>query len=428
MVVFIQKGSAYEIKRRACVLPFKCMKFRATIHKEGVPDVVQVIEAPSRFAVYDQVQKEGGTVVELTEGAGRSRLRKILSLTIGRGVKNTEIIQMTKNLSAMIRAGLSLERSLSVIERQTRNKRLKKVAAGLAGSIRKGSSFHDALSAYPRVFPPLFIAMARAGEESGSLADALTVVGTQMEHSEGIVRKIKGAMIYPSIVISAVLIVGILMLIYVVPTLTNTFEQLHVAVPFATQVIVGISDFMIAHVFIVFAALAIVIVGGITFFRSHAGGTVAIAVSLRLPVIGTLVRETYSARAARTLSSLLAAGVPVLNALSITREVVHAHVFAKVIQEAEVRVKKGEPLSAPFAEHTKLYPILMGEMLAVGEETGRVADMLKQIAEFYEESVSEKTKDLSTIIEPLLILFIGACVGIFAVSMIQPIYSLSSAF
>ncbi len=174
--------------------------------------------------------------------------------------------------------------------------------------------------------------------------------------------------------------------------------------------------------------LVALVMGGAVFVRSRTGSRIVLAGALHVPVVKELVRETYAARAARTLSSLLSSGVPVLEALAITRDVVHADVFANVVAEAEERVKKGELLSAAFAEHTKLYPILMSDMLAVGEETGKVAEMLKQIAEFYEEDVSEKTKDLSTIIEPVLMLLIGTFVGIFAVSMIAPIYSLSSAF
>jgi type IV pilus assembly protein PilC len=154
---------------------------------------------------------------------------------------------------------------------------------------------------------------------------------------------------------------------------------------------------------------------------------VVLKVALHLPVVQELVRETYTARAARTLSSLLSAGVPVLEALAIAKEVVHARMFALVIEEAEISVRKGGLLSAAFSEHTNLYPILMSDMLAVGEETGKVTDMLKQIAELYEEDVGEKTKDLSTIIEPVLMLVIGAAVGVFAVAIISPIYQLSSA-
>ena len=404
------------------------MKYRITIRKGGVPDEKRVVEADTRFAVYEQIQKEGGTVTELTESTGSFKLPPWLFISIGTTVSRDEIIRMAKNLSAMLSAGLSLSRALSVIERQSSNKNLKSIAVGLSESVKKGSSFHEALALYPSIFPKIFAAMARAGEESGSLSESLTVVALQMERSEELVRKIRGAMIYPIIVIIAVIIVGILMLIYVVPTLTSTFNQLGVEVPLATRVIVGMSNFMVSNVTVVLAAIIALIVGGAAFVRSRLGGRIIIAIALHLPVIGELVRETYAARTSRTLSSLHSSSVPVLDALSITKEVVHAEVFAEVVGEAEVHVRKGELLSQAFATHTNLYPILMSDMLTVGEETGKVAEMLKQIAEFYEQDVAQKTKDLSTIIEPVLMLFIGIVVGIFAVSMIAPIYSLSSAF
>jgi type IV pilus assembly protein PilC len=403
------------------------MKFRITVRKEGAPDQARVIEAPSRFAVYDQIQKEGGMVIELQESKDTFKISAWLNISFGTGVKRSEIIRTAKNLSAMLSAGLSISRALSVIERQSSNKRLKSVVTSLSESIKKGSSFHEALTLYPKVFPEIFVAMVLAGEESGSLAESLSVVALQMERSEELIRKIRGAMIYPIIVVTAVVIVGILMLIYVVPTLTSTFTQLGVHIPLATRIIVALSNFMVTHIILVLTVLVIFVTGGILFVRSRLGNRVVLACALHLPVIRELVRETYTARASRTLSSLLSAGVPVLEALSITKEVVHAEVFAKVVQEAEEHVKKGELLSTSFTENTKLYPILMSDMLAVGEETGKVAEMLKQIAEFYEQNVAEKTKDLSTIIEPVLMLFIGAFVGVFAVAMIAPIYQLSSA-
>ncbi|HUX80888.1 MAG TPA: type II secretion system F family protein [Candidatus Paceibacterota bacterium] len=404
------------------------MKFRATIRKEGVPDEIRTLEAVSRFAVYEQIQKEEGTIVKLVETGGGLVLPSWLFVSFGTGIKHSEVSRLAKNIAAMLGAGLSLARALSVTERQSNNKHLKTLVSGLSESIKKGSSFHEALAGYPKVFSGLFIAMARAGEESGSLAGSLSTVGTQMERSDELVRKIRGAMIYPAIVISAVLIVGILMLIYVVPTLTSTFTQLGVQVPLATRIIVALSNFLVGNIPLVLGLLIVMVVGGTAFVRSKRGSNIILAISLHLPVINELIRETYAARAARTLSSLLASGVPVLEALSITKEVVQANAFAQVIDEAETHVRKGELLSASFAAHTKLYPILMSDMLAVGEETGNVTEMLKQVAEFYEADVAEKTKDLSTIIEPVLMLIIGAGVGVFAVAMIAPIYSLSSAF
>lgn len=404
------------------------MKFLVTIRKEGGAEQERTIEAPTRFAVYDQMQKEEGTVVRLTEVGSAFHIPSWLFITIGTGIKRMEIVRLARNLAAMLGAGLSLSRALSVMGRQSSNKNLNAIIAGISESIKGGASFHESLAAYPNVFSELFVAMARAGEESGSLTDSLTTVGLQMERSEELVRKVRGAMIYPSIVITAIFIVGILMLIYVVPTLTKTFTELHVKLPLATRIIVMVSDALAQNATFVLIGVAMLIAGGVTFVRSKRGGNIILFCSLYTPVIGELVRETYTARAARTLSSLLFSGVPVLESLSITKEVVNAPIFARVLEEAEVRVRKGELLSAAFADNPKLYPLLMSDMLAVGEETGKVTDMLKQIAEFYEADVGEKTKDLSTIIEPVLMLVIGTVVGIFAVSMIAPIYSLSSAF
>jgi type IV pilus assembly protein PilC len=179
-------------------------------------------------------------------------------------------------------------------------------------------------------------------------------------------------------------------------------------------------------VIIVFTMLVVAIGLLMLFTRSKFGGNLILMFSLHIPIIGNLVRETMSARVARALSSLLSSGVEMLTAIAIAEEVVGDNPFGKVVRDAGVRVKKGEPLSAPFMEKTKLYPVLVGDMIAVGEETGRVSDMLGQVAEYYEADVEEGTKDLSTVVEPMLMLVIGAAVGVFAVSMISPIYSLSS--
>ncbi len=403
------------------------MKYNVTIHKEGVENTKKVIEAPSRFAVYEKVEKDGGTIVALMESKKGLHMPRWTSITIGTGIKQTEIITLARNLSAMLNAGLSLSRALSVLERQSKNKFYKRLITKLEEAIKKGSSFSDALAANPKIFSSLFIAMARAGEESGSLSGSLTIVAQQMERMHALIRKVRGAMIYPAVVVTAIIIVAILMLMFVVPTLTKTFASLGVALPLSTRIIVAISDFLVAYTVWVLPLFIAFFSALIMFVRSKTGGSMILWLALRTPVIGELVRETYSARAARTMSSLLMSGVPVLSALDITKDVVHAKVFANVIDEAKVYVKKGEPLSKAFIENNKYYPVFMGDMLAVGEETGGVAEMLKQVAEFYEEDVSEKTKDLSTVIEPILILIIGVFVGVFAVSMIGPIYSISSA-
>ncbi len=399
------------------------MKF-SVVAKNAEGEIKRVIDAPSRFAVYEQMEKEGATVLSVEEGGG-SALPKWTQISFGTGVKIEEKITFTKNLAAMISAGLTLTRALSVIERQSKNKFMKKIVIDLEEEVKKGSSFHEALARHRKVFSELFIAMTKAGEESGTLAESLAVVARQMDKAHTLQKKVKGAMIYPAIILTAIVIIGVLMMMFVVPTLSNTFKELNVDLPAATKAIITVSDFMAANVVLVLVLLA-AFFGGIVFFaKSKPGSKLILMAALRMPVIGELVRETMSARAARSLSSLLSSGVEMLSALKIAGEVTGDNAFGKVLQEAEERVRKGDPLSAPFIEHSKLYPVFVGDMIAVGEETGKVADMLGQVAQYYETDVEERTKDLSTIIEPILMLFIGGAVGIFAMAMITPIYSLS---
>jgi type IV pilus assembly protein PilC len=402
------------------------MKFTVTLKKEDGTQEKRVVVAPSRFEVYAQIEKEASTVISLTEGVGGFTLPAWLNINLTTGVKTEERITFTKNLSAMLAAGLTLSRALSVIQRQAGSKGLKEIVTDLEARVKKGDAFNEALASHPKVFSPLFIAMTKAGEESGTLADSLKVVAKQMDRSFTLEKKIKGAMIYPCIILFAVGVIGILMMIYVVPTLSSTFKDLGAKLPQATLTVIAISDFMSSHVIVVFAGLIGGVLAFISFTKTKIGGNIILAVALSLPVIGTLVRETYSARAARAISSLLASGVEMLSAIAITEEIVGDNRFGKIVNESGVRVKKGEALSSAYVEHPKLYPVFFGEMIAVGEETGQVAGMLGQVAEYYENDVEEGTKDLSTIIEPMLMLFIGAFVGVFAVTMISPIYSLSS--
>ena len=403
------------------------MKFRVSLKGQNGVEETRIIEATSRFAVYGEIAKENATVLTIDESrmSGFS-LGKLMAFNIGNGIKIEERITLTKNLSAMLTAGLTLSRALSVIERQSRNKNLKKIITDLEEEVKKGTEFHEALMRHSAVFSKLFISMTKAGEESGTLADALKVVARQMDRSYSLEKKIKGAMIYPGIILSAIIIIGVLMLMYVVPTLSSTFKSLNVALPLATRIIIDASDFMAHNVLLVFFILAVFFGCIYAFTHSKIGRKVVLAVSMQLPIIGTLVRETFAARAARSLASLLSSGVEMLSAVEIAAEVVGENVFGKVIVEAGERVRKGEALSAAFADHPKLYPFFIADMIAVGEETGKVAEMLSQVAEYYETDVEEQTKDLSTIIEPLLMLFIGGAVGVFAIAMITPIYSLSS--
>ncbi len=397
--------------------------------REGA-SVTETVEAADRYAVYEVARQNEHTVSSVSEVSSFSFERFLNVEKINAflsKVKSDELVTLTRNLSSMIKAGLPLTRALSVIERQTKNYRLKEVMKGIREDINKGKQFNDALAAYPKVFSDLYVAMVRAGEEGGQLSDALGTLSIQMERTSSLKKKIKGAMIYPSIVIVVMAIIGVLMMIYVVPSITTTFTKMDVELPMTTQILIGTSDFMSHHSILVLAGLIGGIFGFLSFLRTRIGKRVFHIFITRIPVIGTIVKEVNAARTARSLSSLLKAGVDVINSIKITEDVVQNVYYKDILHEAAERVERGTALSEIFIERTKFYPVLVGEMIAVGEETGQISHMLEEMAVFYENEIDQKTKDLSTIIEPILMVVIGSTVGFFALAMIAPIYSISDS-
>jgi len=389
-----------------------------------------VIEALDRFAVYKQVRKEGRTIVSVTEvgggGAGFSRFLSMEHINVLMGkVKIKDKIMLTKNMAAMISAGLTLSRAIDVMQKQTKNVKLKDILQKINGDIKKGDTFSSALAKFPKEFSQLFVSMVRAGEESGSLAESLTVVGDQMDKAYLLKKKVKGAMMYPAIVISAMIIIGILMMIYVVPTLTATFSDLGAELPASTKAIIAVSDFLVANTIMAFGLLFGLVISFVYGIRTKRGSRMFEWTILHMPLIKNLVKEFNAARTARTFSSLITSGVDIVSALTITKDVVQNSYFKDVLEKVEKEIQKGAPISKVFIENEGLYPVLFSEMIAVGEETGKLSAMLNDVANFYEREVDQKTKDMSTIIEPFLMITIGAGVGFFAISMISPIYSLS---
>ena len=387
------------------------------------------VEAVDRFDVYRIVRKEGRNIISVKEekegfSFSLSSLSKLNEM-IGT-VKLSDKIIFTRNMAAMIDAGLTISRALTVMQRQMKNPIFKRTLKQIDDYIRSGSSFSDALRKFPKIFSPLFVAMVHAGEEGGVLGDSLRTIAQQMDRAYTLKKNIRGALIYPTIVIIAMVIIGILMLLYVVPTLSSTFEELGADLPGTTQAVVSISNFIIEHTLLTLGLMALAFGSFVYALHTRIGRRIFEAFILHLPIIKGLVHETNAARTTRTLSSLLVSGVEVIAALKITREVVQNSYYKDVIKLAEKEIEKGGPISKVFLEHDKLYPALVGEIIAVGEETGKLSEMLMQIATFYEDEVAQKTKDMSTIIEPFLMLIIGAGVGFFAMAMIAPIYSLSN--
>ncbi len=341
----------------------------------------------------------------------------------GSGVSLSQKIIFTNNLSGMLSAGLPLTRALLILEKQSSSKIFNDIMYSLVEDINKGNTLSDGMNKYPKVFSTIFVSMVRSGEESGSLPSSLSEIGLNLKKTYDLNRKIKGALTYPAVILSAMILIGILMMIYVVPTLTQTFKDTGAELPKSTQFIIWVSDTLSQHT--LFFLISCISLGAIIvlLFRLKIVRRYFDLFLLHIPIIGKIVKETNTARTARTLSSLLSSGVSLSKALSITEEVLQNFYFKKIINESIVSIEKGVTLSTSFKNNTKLYPVMMGEMVEVGEETGNLSKMLLDIANFYENEVDDKTKNLSTIIEPALMVVIGGAVGFFAVSMIQPMYS-----
>lgn len=400
------------------------MRFSYTAKTRDGSIYTDIFEGLNKSELFSNIHAKGDILIsheEVSSGALDDFLNKIKE-TLTR-IRTIDKIVFARNLGNMLEAGLSLTRAIHVMENQTKNKKLKQTFTTLNTDISSGKTFHEALGGFPKVFPSIFISMVKAGEESGNLAESLKTIALQMEKPYQLHKKIKGAMIYPAVIVTVMILIGLILMITVVPKLTETFKDVGTELPKSTQLVIWVSDMLKNHIILFGFGVIVFAIVCIRFFKSAFGKKIADAMSTRIPVIGTIVMESNSAKTARTLSSLIGSGVDLLQSVRITQEVLGNDRYKKVLQETEEAVEKGKPLATIFITHEDLYPSFVSEMISVGEETGKLSSMLQGVAVFYENEVEQKTKDLSTIVEPILMVCVGAAVGFFAVAMITPMYS-----
>lgn len=400
------------------------MLFKVKVKNSTGESIEKQMEVADRSALFQEIKKDGYSSILSIEEVGQKNKFEIhfLNNLVGR-VSMHQKIMFAKNFGAMLKAGLSVSRSLEIILKQTKNKKLRKIVETTIEDVSKGKALHDSLASFPDVWGPLFVSMVRVGEESGRLSESLLGVGMQMEETYLITKKVKGAMIYPAIILGVMCTVGALLLIFVVPSLVKTFEDLKVDLPLTTRGVIALSNFLSHHYI---ASLLIIIATIFAFslcFKNKKFRRFFDLVTLKTPLIGNIVKEVNVARISRTLSSLLASGVDVVFAMEITAEVVQNSYYKEVLLETKANIQKGTSISSILEKHEWLYPPFITEMISVGEETGQLSQMLAEGALYYENEVSQKTKDMSTVIEPFLMVIIGIAVGFFAVSMITPMYT-----
>ncbi len=354
---------------------------------------------------------------------GKEKKKIEFSINFGK-VSLVEKLMMTKNLQVMVSSGVSLPRALEVLILQTKNKYFKKILTEIKEDVIKGMALSVAVAKYPKIFPEIYHSMLRVGEKTGKIEEMLGILALQLERHYQLKSKVKGAMVYPAVIITTMILIGIVMLVKVVPQLSQTFIELGIELPAMTRFVIGLGNIFIEYwylVILIFAGLPFLI---LALARTKQGKIGLDRLFLRLPILSGLLKKINCAYSSLALSAMIKGGVPIVTALEISSGAVSNTYFKQALRVSAKKVQKGEKLSTAMSVFPNLYPQLFLQMLQIGEETGETSNMLAKLADFFEEQVNNATKNMSAVIEPLLLLIIGGVVGFFAISMIQPIYSI----
>jgi len=380
------------------------------------------MEAPSRSAVLARLR--GMQISPIPDKIKEKSSIFDINITFG-GIPTRDLVVFTRQLSTMIDAGLPLVRSLEVIREQQPNAAFKVIIGKVKEDVEGGSSFADALEKHPKAFDSLFANLARAGEAAGVLDVVLQRLATYLEKMDGIKRRIKGAMIYPAVVISVAVIVLAVIMIFVVPTFAELFKDLGTTLPSLTLVIVSISTWLKSNIIYLLITIVLMVIGISSLYsKSLKARRLIDGFLLKLWLVGNLLLKTVIARFCRTLATLTSGGLPILDGLEITAKSAGNIVVEEAIMDARKSVSEGQLLAEPLATRPKIFPPMVVQMISVGEQTGNLDDMLDKIADFYEDEVDVAVAAMLSALEPAMIFFLGCTVGVIVVAMYLPMFKL----
>jgi type IV pilus assembly protein PilC len=381
------------------------------------------VDAESKQAVSDQLRARGLVILEIAE----KHSSREINISLFERITLSDLAIFSRQLATMVSSGMTILRALFVLEEQTEIKKLKAVIVNVRKDVEAGLAFSVALARHPKIFSPLFIAMVRAGEIGGVLEDSLVRIADQLEKEDNLRRQVRSAMIYPSVVLTVALVVMIVLVVYIVPVFAGVLQQFAstasgAQLPAMTQITVDISHAVTGYWYAFIGGAAAIAFSFRRWKTSATGRPQWDALRLKIPFkIGDIVQKISIARWARTFSALTAAGVPLLEALDITGRSAGNAVVARVMNDVIDSVKRGGTISEPLKE-SAVFPMMVSHMVAVGESTGELDWMLSKIADFYEERVAAAVKALTSIIEPVMIIFIGGMVGFIVIAMYLPLF------
>ena len=376
------------------------------------------IEAPDRSAAVGELRRRSILVTKIAEKSTPK-----MSFKFGGKVKDKEMAIFTRQFSTMIDAGLPLVQCLNILAEQSESKTLRSVTGQVARHVEAGSTLADALRRHPRTFDDLFTNLVEVGEAGGILDVVLQRLAAYIEKAAALKRKVKAAMVYPCAIIGVAMLVVIFMLTFVIPTFAQMFKDLGADLPLPTKIVMLLSDFVRSYILLIIAGMIGAVMALRSYYRTEGGRATIDALMLKLPVFGTLVRKVAVARFTRTLGTLVQSGVPILDGLRITARTAGNKVVEKAVLQCRAAVTEGKTLADPLRT-SGVFPPMVTQMISVGEQTGALDAMLSKIADFYDDEVDTAVSTLTSLLEPIMIVFLGVVVGGLVVAMYLPIFKL----
>jgi len=385
-----------------------------------------VMEAEAEFGVVARLHEMGYVPLRIAMPGDRplARSQGRVALFSKRKISQQQLLQFTQELGTLLSAGLPLDRSLSILGNLIEGEELSKVMRSLLEAVRAGKSLAASMGEHPQVFPKLYVNMIRAGEAGGILESVLRYLAEYLEHSQALKEDVKSALIYPVILAGAAGLSLIILFVYVIPRFALIFQDIGPAVPWITKVVIQFSQALTEYGWLILLLVIVAFFGGAFYLRNPENRAELDRFCLRAWLLGDLIRKFETARFARTLSALLKGGVPILEALGTVQGVVRNRPMARAISQVQVRVREGKGMARPLGE-SGFFPPLALNMIAVGEETGKLEAMLVEVAEHYDQEVKRTTKRLTSLLEPALILGMGTVIGVVVVSMLLAIFSIN---
>lgn len=377
-----------------------------------------MLEYSDKVLLIEALRKKGLVIISINETARKK------SMLGAKKIKLEEIVIFSRQLATMVDSGIPLVQAMDILHDQIEKQAFKNVVATIRDDIENGASFSDALLKHSTVFSPLYINMVKAGESSGSLDDILDRLASYLEKANALQRKVKSSLIYPAVVVAMAVLITLVMLLKVIPTFKGIFEMLGGTLPLPTRILILVSDTLRSMFLSVVVVLTIIIIAFKRYLRTNQGKATFDKVTLKLPVIGPLLRKVAVAKFTRTLATLVKSGVPILVSLEIVGKTAGNAVIEKALNEVRVSIKEGENIADPLAK-CGAFPPMVVRMIHVGEQTGELEKMLGKIADFYDDQVDAAVSGMTSLIEPLIIAFLGIIIGGIVIAMFLPIFKMT---